>query len=442
MTAAQPRPHEVLPLEKAVIDPHLRIRRAIRADDALLVRRILRSHPNLLHNPDLNGTRDEAGNSNLHLAAKLGHVEIVRLLLSLGHESHTVGPALNEQHQTALMLAAAAGHTEVVHAIAEADPSVIHRRDSRGRDAVMEAALGGHDTCLQILLTYVPGGAYEAVRQADLEGNTALHYASSKGNMLVLRTLLAAGADADRRNVWLWTAVEYSQSVQSEVYLKNLIADMEKRRASKREAVRDERIGTSGFPYPAVKCIIGQYFLSIASPRRYWAWLIVCGFFDADNNEIWHKEIFISQDCERGYSHSTGQYDNGPLPPRWAALGQLPHPSDDLSNIRIRGYKVGQRTYDIINSQVVDVTRPDSPVVVRPTSATTAVPVQSPRTQPAPTRRTAHPTPEPTYISAQQAFNSSFHGRHPAVVSQRQGRWSTVFNPYISQWVPVWTPAN
>ncbi|QBZ59923.1 hypothetical protein PoMZ_04891 [Pyricularia oryzae] len=434
--------------QEKMIDPHLRIRRAIRADDALLVRRILRSHPNLLHNPDLTGSREEAGNSNLHLAAKLGHVEIVRLLLSLGHESPAVGPALNEQHQTALMLAAAAGHTEVVHAIAEADPSVIHRRDSRGRDAVMEAALGGHDTCLQILLTYVPGGAYEAVRQADLEGNTALHYASSKGNMLVLRTLLAAGADADRRNVWLWTAVEYSQSVQSEVYLKNLIADMEKRRASKREAVRDERVGTSGrafrnsnikidpershskirsnqaygiiasisksrrlsgpyaihvkslpgcaratntlsiphiasiypslkkqlrgtavsrvnkldrqprgqrptaqspssppftpdlrFPYPAVKCIIGQYFLSIATPRRYWAWLIVCGFFDADNNEIWHKEIFISQDCERGYSHSARQYDNGPLPPRWAALGQLPHPSDDLSNIRIRGYK-------------------------------------------------------------------------------------------------------
>ncbi|EHA53311.1 hypothetical protein MGG_15258 [Pyricularia oryzae 70-15] len=111
------------------------------------------------------------------------------------------------------------------------------------------------------------------------------------------------------------------------------------------------------FPYPAVKCIIGQYFLSIATPRRYWAWLIVCGFFDADNNEIWHKEIFISQDCERGYSHSTRQYDNGPLPPRWAALGQLPHPSDDLSNIRIRGYKVGQRTYDIVNSQVLSLSR-------------------------------------------------------------------------------------
>lgn len=229
-----------------MIDPHLRIRRAIRADDALLVHRILRSHPNLLRNPDLTGPREDACNSNLHLAAKLGHVDIVRLLLSLGHEERSIGPALNEMHQTALMLAAGAGHTEVVHAIAQADPSVIRRRDSRGRDAVMEAALGGHDTCLQILLTYAPGGACEAVRQADLEGNTALHYASSKGNMLVLRTLLAAGADSERRNIWEWTAVEYSQSVQSEVYLKNLITEMDKRRASKREVARDDTIRRSG----------------------------------------------------------------------------------------------------------------------------------------------------------------------------------------------------
>lgn len=93
------------------IDPSIRLRRAIHSNDALLARRILRSHPSLLHNPDLSLTGN--ANSNMHLAASLGHLAICKVLLELGHETST--PALNDDHQTALMLAAAAGHTEIVH---------------------------------------------------------------------------------------------------------------------------------------------------------------------------------------------------------------------------------------------------------------------------------------------------------------------------------------
>jgi ankyrin repeat protein len=124
------------------------------------------------------------------------------------------------------MLAAAAGHTDVVNFLAQADPSSILRQDLRGRDAIMEASLHGHDTILQILLTYAPGGAQAALARADVDGNTALHFASSNGNLLVLRTLLAAGADAGRKNAWSWTAEAYSATVQAEVYLKQLVGDM------------------------------------------------------------------------------------------------------------------------------------------------------------------------------------------------------------------------
>ena len=180
----------------------------------------------MLHNPDTSSTG--LSNSNLHLAASLGHADVCRVLLSAGHEDPT--PALNETHQTALVLAAAAGHTEVVHLLCERDPTCILRRDMRGRDAVMEASLGGHDTVLQILLTYVPEGAHAAVQKADVDGNTALHFASSKGNLPVLRTLLAAGADPEKTNIWSWTAVAYSATVQAEVYLKALIVDAGKRK--------------------------------------------------------------------------------------------------------------------------------------------------------------------------------------------------------------------
>jgi ankyrin repeat protein len=140
------------------------------------------------------------------------------------------------------MLASGSGHTEVVHFLCEKNPDNINRRDIRGRDAIMEASLGGHDTVLQILLTYVPGGPGEAVLRADLDGNTALHFASSNGNLLALRTLLAAGADANRRNVWSWTALSYSATVQAEVYLRSLVAESERRREMRR-AVEEQRKG-------------------------------------------------------------------------------------------------------------------------------------------------------------------------------------------------------
>lgn len=215
-----------------MIEPSLRLRRAIHANDVLLTKRVLASHPALLHNPDVSARG--LSNSNLHLAASLGHLQICKLLVSLGHE--TPCPALNETHQTALMLAAAAGHTEVVHFLCEHDASCILRRDVRGRDAIMEASSGGHDTMLQILLTYAPNGPLEAVQQADRDGNTALHFASGNGHLLVLRTLLAAGASAERRNNWSWTPVSYSATVQAEVYLKGLIAEVEKRRRAQRTA--------------------------------------------------------------------------------------------------------------------------------------------------------------------------------------------------------------
>ncbi|KAI1437359.1 ankyrin repeat-containing domain protein [Xylaria sp. CBS 124048] len=224
------------------IETPQRLRRAVHSNDALLVKRIIKSHPDLIHNPD--PSVEGLSNSNLHLAASLGHLQVCKALVALDHEKPT--PALNDNHQTALMLAAAAGHTEVVHFLSENNPATILRRDMRGRDAIMEASAGGHDTAVQLLLTYVPGGAESAVDNADLDGNTALHFASSNGHLPVLRTLLAAGADPDRENIWNWTAVAYSATVQGEVYLKNLMADLGKRKRAKQDASEEVHKGEKG----------------------------------------------------------------------------------------------------------------------------------------------------------------------------------------------------
>lgn len=139
------------------------------------------------------------------------------------------------------MLAALAGHTDIVNLLCSKGPAVsgILRRDIRGRDAIMHASRGGHDTCLQILLTSaaVYKDPKEVLANSDADGNTALHFASSNGHMLVLRTLLAAGADSERRNVWMWTPISYSASIQAEVYFKKLISEVGKRN-EKREEVK------------------------------------------------------------------------------------------------------------------------------------------------------------------------------------------------------------
>ena len=189
-----------------------------------MVQRVLKSHPSLLHNPDT--SLSGLSNSNLHLAASLGHLAVCEALLRGGHEDPC--PALNDHHQTALMLAARAGQSEVVQVLCKYDTTCILRRDVKGRDAIMQASIGGHDTALQILLTFVPGGPRDALQTADLEGNTALHFATSNGNLMGLRTLLAAGADAERRNMWNWTPSAYCATVQVEVYLKGLVSEVER----------------------------------------------------------------------------------------------------------------------------------------------------------------------------------------------------------------------
>jgi ankyrin repeat protein len=195
------------------------------------------------------------------------------------------------------MLASREGHTEVVLALCQSGMADVGRQDRRGMDAVMEASKGGWDTVVQILLTFAPSGtpglndpkrlklnstgghyedtfrlpgdnmgggsdttnqrsnslslpdtAHEAAAKAflshaDRDGNTALHFASSNGHLLVLRTLLAAGAEAERKNAWSWTPISYSATVAAEVYFKGLVAEIRRREEVKRDVVTSGRAG-------------------------------------------------------------------------------------------------------------------------------------------------------------------------------------------------------
>ncbi|RKF63969.1 Target of rapamycin complex 2 subunit AVO2 [Golovinomyces cichoracearum] len=226
-----------------MIEPEVRLRRAIHAQDTSLVARIIKSHPHLLRNPDTSSptthTPSGLSNTSLHLASSINCLPICKLLLDLGHEGSSKVPqtSLNENYETPLHLAAREGHSEVVHLLCERCPTCILRRDIRGKNALMVAAIGGHDTVLQILLTFAPGrhdGGEEDTKKivdaVDHDGNTALHFATMYGHLPVLRTLLAAGADWEKRNCWSWQPVSYCATVQVEVYYKGLVTEAERKR--------------------------------------------------------------------------------------------------------------------------------------------------------------------------------------------------------------------
>lgn len=71
-------------------------------------------------------------------------------------------------------------------------------------------------------------------------------------------------------------------------------------------------------PYPAVKCVIGQYIEFFTD--RSWAWLIVGSFYDDNDVELWHIELFIrgngpntEQDTHQE-SHQESHSESEPAP--------------------------------------------------------------------------------------------------------------------------------
>ena len=209
------------------IDLSTRLRRAIHLNDSVLVARLIRNHSEVLQNPDFN----DKSNTSLHLAAFLGHKGIAELLINAGHDKREI--SRNAEHDTPLMLAARNGHVEIGKLLIKHFPRSINFSNGIGLDALsLSCQTPASTSLIPILLN--PGADVRehaaSVEVRDLDGNTALHHASASGSLKALRILLAAGANPLAKNNHDWTPLAYSQTVAAEVYFKNLVAELERRR--------------------------------------------------------------------------------------------------------------------------------------------------------------------------------------------------------------------
>ena len=122
-------------------------------------------------------TLDAAGRTLLHYAAQEGHLKLVQELLAKGD----VMLRGDREGTTPLDLAARRGHDEVIRAIMAVDPSQITSRDNSRRSALYYAAVGGHYTTCELLMSL--GTSAEGV---DKYGRSVLHYVAMHGHSHLL----------------------------------------------------------------------------------------------------------------------------------------------------------------------------------------------------------------------------------------------------------------
>ncbi|GAB2302909.1 hypothetical protein Dimus_036902 [Dionaea muscipula] len=138
--------------------------------------------------PDLSMTYDTSNTTALQTAATQGHIEVVNFLLdSSGSGLATIA---RSNGKTALQAAARNGHLEVVKALLEKEPGIAMRTDKKGQTALHMSAKGQNLEVVEELIKADPS----SLNLVDTKGNTPLHVAARKGKTQIVKRLLAYDA--------------------------------------------------------------------------------------------------------------------------------------------------------------------------------------------------------------------------------------------------------
>lgn len=134
---------------------------------------------------DLNATT-LGGQTLLLLAAKAGHEDVVRLLLHVNNQVNINARGLEQK--TPLIWAAQNGHEAVVRVLLAADEIDVNATESFGGTSLHWAARSGQEAIVRTLLT----ADQIDVNAADFGGATPLHRAAEYGHEAIVQMLLEA----------------------------------------------------------------------------------------------------------------------------------------------------------------------------------------------------------------------------------------------------------
>ncbi|KAJ8755527.1 hypothetical protein K2173_019325 [Erythroxylum novogranatense] len=137
----------------------------------------------LLVFPNLAMTTDLLCTTALHTAATQGHIDVVDFLLETDSNLSKIA---KNNGKTVLHSAARMGHLEVVRSLLSKDPSIGFRTDKKGQTALHMAVKGQNEEITLELLK--PDRS--VINLEDNKGNTALHIATKKNRTQNLRCLL------------------------------------------------------------------------------------------------------------------------------------------------------------------------------------------------------------------------------------------------------------
>ncbi|XP_057781666.1 ankyrin repeat-containing protein At5g02620-like [Salvia miltiorrhiza] len=150
---------------------------AAKQGDLEVVKVLMEAHP------ELSMTVDSSNTTALHTAATQGHIEIVEYFLE--SESNLAAIA-KSNGKTALHSAARNGHVRVVDALLDKEPGITTRTDKKGQTALHMAVKGQNVEVVEKLIAADPS----TINMVDTKGNTALHIAARKGRAQIVKMLL------------------------------------------------------------------------------------------------------------------------------------------------------------------------------------------------------------------------------------------------------------
>jgi len=126
----------------------------------------------------------KTGFTALIIAAAHGHTDVIEYLLN---EAKADVHAVHSNGVTALMYAAASGHVNAMKALLDIGKVDVNEKHTNGGSALLEAATGGADEAIQVLIEY--GAKVDLV---DQDGVTPLMAVASQGHQKGLETILQA----------------------------------------------------------------------------------------------------------------------------------------------------------------------------------------------------------------------------------------------------------